>query len=335
MNKIINNPESFVDETVEGIVSAYGDRLRILNSDSRILVRNVTEKSNKVALVTGGGSGHLPLFLGYVGDGLLDGCAIGNVFASPPAVRIANMIRACDNGEGVLCLYGNYGGDKLNFDLAIKMVETEGIRVESIRVNDDLASAPINAKEKRRGIAGLVFAYKIAGAAASTMRSLTEVTSITRDAVDNIFSMGVALTPCIVPEVGKPTFFIEDGKMEIGMGIHGEPGIDISEKLSANEVANVLLKRILSEIHLHPGDEVSVMLNGLGATPLEELFIVFRRVKQILSENGVSIYMPHIGEFATSMEMAGLSLSVFKLNDLFKSLLRYPASSPFYTNNNK
>jgi dihydroxyacetone kinase-like protein len=335
MRKIINKPENFVDETMEGIVLAYGDRVKFLNGDKRILVTNTPVADGKVGIVTAGGSGHLPVFLGYVGQGMLDGCAVGNVFASPASSKMAEMIKACDHGSGVLCLYGNYGGDNMNFDMACEMVEFDDIATKTVRVKDDVASSPKEAADKRRGVAGMVYAFKIAGAAAEKMMSLDEVAGMAQKALDNTRTMGVALSPCIVPEVCKPTFSIKDDEIEIGMGIHGEKGIEVSKMMTADEVAKTLLDRILADMPVEAGSEVSVMVNGLGATPMEELLIVYRRVHMMLAEKGIKVYMPHVGEFATSMEMAGLSLTICKLDEELKSLLRSPASTPFYTNSNK
>jgi len=336
MKKIINDPKDFVEEMVEGIELAYGDRVGMLDGDFRILVSRYPKKKGKVGIVTAGGSGHLPVFLGYVGSGLLDGCAIGNVFASPSADKMAKMIRHADDGSGVLLLYGNYGGDKMNFEMAADTVDMEDdIKTKTVLVADDVASSPKETKERRRGVAGMVYAFKVAGAAADRMMSLDEVAAVAEKALGNIRSMGVALTPCIVPEVGKPTFQIADDEMEIGMGIHGEKGIEVSKMLTANEVAEKVLSRILADMPLKEDDEVSVMVNGLGATPLEEQLIVYRAVALRLMAMGVKIFMPHVGEFATSMEMAGLSITVFKLDEELKDLLRAPASSPFYTNENK
>ena len=335
MRKIINAPEAFVEETMEGILCAYGDRVKLLDGDHRILLANAQAPKGKVGIVTGGGSGHLPVFLGYVGQGMLDGCAVGNVFASPSAQRMAEAIKACDFGGGVLCLYGNYGGDKMNFDMACEECEFDGVQTKSVRMSDDVASAAKQDADKRRGVAGLVYAFKTAGAAAEKMMSLDEVAAIAQKTVDHTRSMGVALSPCIVPEVGTPTFSIQPDEIEIGMGIHGEPGIEVRKMMTADEIAETVLDRILEDMPLRSGDEVSVMVNGLGATPMEELLIVFRRVHRLLKERGVSIYMPHIGEFATSMEMAGMSLTLLKLDAQLKELLRAPASTPFYTNANK
>jgi len=335
MRKIINSAKDFVDETMEGIILAYGDKVKLLDGDKRILLSNYPTKDKKVGIVTAGGSGHLPVFLGYVGQGMLDGCAVGNVFASPSSQKMADMIKACDRGSGVLCLYGNYGGDKLNFDMACETVEFDDVVTKTVLVADDVASSPKETAAKRRGVAGMVYAFKIAGAAAGEMKNLDEVASLARKALDNIRTMGVALSPCIVPEVGKPTFSIKDDEIEIGMGIHGEPGIELRKMMTADEIAQTVLGRILEDMPIPEGGEVSVMVNGLGATPMEELLIVYRKVHMLLAEKGITVFMPHIGEFATSMEMAGLSVTVFRLDEELKALLQAPAKTPFYTNYNK
>ncbi len=335
MKKIINRPENFVDETMDGIIAAYGDKVKLLNGDRRILLSNYPAREGKVGIVTAGGSGHLPVFLGYVGSGLLDGCAIGNVFASPSAQKMADMIRACDRGNGVLCLYGNYGGDKMNFDLACETVDLEDdIKTKTVLVCDDVASAPKDKADKRRGVAGMVYAFKIAGAAADLGFNLKELVAVTQKALDHTRTMGVALSPCIVPEVGKPTFSIGENEIEIGMGIHGEPGIEVRQMMTADEVADLTVGKILEDMPVEAGTRVSVMVNGLGATPKEELLILYRRIHQVLTEKGIVPVLPHIGEYATSMEMAGLSVTIMALDEELEKLLRAPAASPFYTNAN-
>ena len=336
MNKIINRPEDFVKETMEGIIAAYGDKVKLYNDDYRILLSSYPVKEGKVGIVTAGGSGHLPVFLGYVGQGLLDGCTVGNVFASPSSAKMADTIRACDRGNGVLVLFGNYGGDKMNFELACETVDLEDdIKTEMVLVKDDVASAPASEAERRRGVAGMIYAFKIAGAKAENGGTLKEVADVTRKALKNIRTMGLALTSCIVPEVGKPTFSLADDEMEIGMGIHGEPGLEVRKMMTAAELADLLLSKILSDMPLVNGDEVSIMINCLGATPLEEQLIVYKSVAELLQKRGVRVYMPHIGEYATSMEMAGISITLFKLDAELKGLLGQVARSPFYTNYNK
>ena len=336
MKKIINRPEDFVKDTMEGIIAAYGDKVKLYNDDYRILLSSYPVKEGKVGIVTAGGSGHLPVFLGYVGQGLLDGCTVGNVFASPSSAKMADTIRACDRGNGVLVLFGNYGGDKMNFEFACETVYLEDdIKTEMVLVKDDVASAPASEAERRRGVAGMIYAFKIAGAKAENGGTLKEVADVTRKALKNIRTMGMALTSCIVPEVGKPTFSLADDEMEIGMGIHGEPGLEVRKMMTAAELADLLLSKILSDMPLVNGDEVSIMINGLGATPLEEQLIVYKSVAELLQKRGVRVYMPHIGEYATSMEMAGISITLFKLDAELKGLLGQVARSPFYTNYNK
>ena len=336
MKKIINRPEDFVKDTMEGIIAAYGDKVKLYNDDYRILLSSYPVKEGKVGIVTAGGSGHLPVFLGYVGQGLLDGCTVGNVFASPSSAKMADTIRACDRGNGVLVLFGNYGGDKMNFELACETVDLEDdIKTEMVLVKDDVASAPASEAERRRGVAGMIYAFKIAGAKAENGGTLKEVADVTRKALKNIRTMGMALTSCIVPEVGKPTFSLADDEMEIGVGIHGEPGLEVRKMMTAAELADLLLSKILSDMPLVNGDEVSIMINGLGATPLEEQLIVYKSVAELLQKRGVRVYMPHIGEYATSMEMAGISITLFKLDAELKGLLGQVARSPFYTNYNK
>ena len=291
MKKIINRPEDFVKDTMEGIIAAYGDKVKLYNDDYRILLSSYPVKEGKVGIVTAGGSGHLPVFLGYVGQGLLDGCTVGNVFASPSSAKMADTIRACDRGNGVLVLFGNYGGDKMNFELACETVDLEDdIKTEMVLVKDDVASAPASEAERRRGVAGMIYAFKIAGAKAENGGTLKEVADVTRKALKNIRTMGMALTSCIVPEVGKPTFSLADDEMEIGMGIHGEPGLEVRKMMTAAELADLLLSKILSDMPLVNGDEVSIMINGLGATPLEEQLIVYKSVAELLQKRGVSIY---------------------------------------------
>ena len=301
----------------------------MLDGDFRKLVRTKLYEG-KVGIVTAGGSGHLPVFLGYVGEGLLDGCAVGDVFASPSATKMADIIRHCDQGKGVLCLYGNYGGDKMNFAMACEDVEFDDIETRQVLVKDDLASAPQEKADTRRGVAGMVYAFKIAGASAQRGDDLDTVSAVTQKALENIRTMGFALSPCIVPTVGEPTFHVEDGKMELGMGIHGEAGIEVVDLMSADESAETIYQRIREELALKKGERVSVMVNGLGATPLEELYVVYRKLHELLQADGVTAVEPHIGEFATSMEMAGLSITIFRLDDELEELLKAPAHSPFY-----
>lgn len=329
MKKFMNDPLKFVDEFIEGILYAHPDKLKSINGDLKCLVR-ADEMKKKVGIVTGGGSGHLPLFLGYVGKGLLDGVAVGNVFASPSAQQMLDVTKEVNRGKGILYLYGNYGGDVMNFTLASEMAEMEDIKTKQVLGSDDVSSATKGEESRRRGVAGIFYAFKIAGACAETGASLEEVAGIAQETVDNTRTMGVALSPCIIPEVGKPTFTIGEDEMELGMGIHGERGIKRSVLEPADDVAQAMLDKIFEDFEYKDGDEVSVLINGLGATPLEELYIIYRKVFKVLEEKGIKVYKPYIGEFATSMEMSGLSISILKLNEKLKKYLDVPCETPFF-----
>nr|WP_255697513.1 dihydroxyacetone kinase subunit DhaK [Pseudacidovorax sp. NFM-22] len=315
---------------LDGLCLAH-PQLQRQGDDGRVIVRSRGAVPGKVGIVTGGGSGHLPVFLGYVGEGLLDACAVGNVFAGPRMDDCMAAMRAADGGAGVLQLYGNYGGDRMNFDMAAEMLELEGMPVASVRVADDVASAPAEQRDKRRGVAGLVFVYKAAGAKAAAGASLAEVAALARKAADAVRSVGVALTPCVVPESGKASFEIADSEVEFGMGIHGEPGIWRGPLKSADALVDEMLDHVLPELQLARGDRVALLVNSLGATPLEELYILYRRARRVLDEHGIVITHPLVGRYATSMEMAGASLSVMKLDDELAGLLAAPADCPFWS----
>jgi len=329
MKKIINDPFNVVEETIAGILKAYPRHLKPVPGSARALVRADAPVKGKVAVVTGGGSGHIPVFLGYVGKGLCDGVSIGNVFSSPSAEDMLAVTRAADGGKGVLHLFGNYGGDKMNFALAAELAGTEGIRVEQALVKDDIASAPPEEIDRRRAVAGLFFAYKITGAKAEEGADLDEVKTAAEKAIANTRSMGIALAPCIVPAAGKPTFTIGEGEMEFGMGIHGEPGVERTKMKSADEIARILTEKIISDLPFRNGDEAAVLVNGLGATPPEELYILWNKTHDILCDHGIKIHKCYVGEYATSMEMAGCSISLLRLDQELKTLLDAPAYSPF------
>ena len=281
-------------------------------------------------MVSGGGSGHLPLFTGYIGKGLLDSCAIGNVFASPSVDEISTAIKSANSEKGVLCIYGNYGGDVMNFDMASEMLEMEDIKVESIVVADDVASASKEEKEKRRGVTGMLYVFKTTGAIAESRADFDEVKRVALKTNENIRTMGIALTPTILPQAGKPTFEIGDDEMEIGMGIHGEPGIRRGKLKTANEITEELSEKLLSDIDLNKGDKVSILINSLGATPHEELFIVADKFNNILNDNGIINSKSYVGRYATSMEMAGMSITILKLDDELEKLLLEEANCPFW-----
>ena len=330
MKKLINKPDRFVDEMLEGLLLAHPGMLRSASEDNRSLVRADAPLAGHVGIVTGGGSGHLPVFLGYVGKGLCTGVAVGNVFSSPSSGAALAATRASSGGAGVLHLFGNYGGDVLNFELAAEMADAEGIPVRTVLVTDDVASAPPERAATRRGIAGLFFAYKCAGAAAEQGDTLDGVAEAAEAAVAAMRTMGVGLSPTILPEAGKPTFELGEGEMEIGIGIHGEPGVHRGRLETADEVTVRLLDAISSDLGLAAGDRVAILVNGLGATPLEELYVIYRRAAGYLATRGVTIHRPYIGEFATSLEMAGASITVMRLDDRLTALLDAPAESPFF-----
>ena len=331
MKKIINEPSNFVDESIDGLIKSHPNVYSLAEDNSRVIKR-AKKSSNKVGLVTGGGSGHLPVFTGYVGEGLLDTCAIGSVFASPSVDQIASAIRNADNGNGVLCILGNYGGDVMNFEMACEIVKDEGVNTKTIIVADDIASASLEEKEKRRGIAGMIFVFKVAGGFAETGASLEEVFKLANETNNNIRTLGVALSPCILPEAGKPTFEIGKDEIEIGMGIHGEPGISREKLKSANDLTDDICSRIFDDFKLGDNDEISLMINSLGATPLEELYIVSRRVIENINKNKTKIYKNYVGRYATSMEMAGMSVTVLKLNENIKKNLIAASNCPFWIN---
>jgi dihydroxyacetone kinase-like protein len=329
MKKLINDPIQVVDDTIAGILKAFPFHLRMAKESPRALVRVDAPIRGKVAICTGGGSGHIPVFLGYVGPGLLDGVSVGNVFSSPSADAMLAATKEVNGGAGVLYLFGNYGGDVMNFEMAAEMAGMEDIPVKLCAAADDVAAAPRAQRERRRGIAGIFFAYKIAGAKADTMASLDEVKATTDRVIVNTCTLGVALSPCTIPAAGKPTFTIADDEMEIGMGIHGEKGIERTKLKKADEVATIIAEKVIEDLPFKRGDEVAILINGLGATPPEELFILNNKIHDIIKGNGINIYRTYIGEYATSMEMAGASLSLLKLDDEFKKLLDAPAFSPF------
>jgi phosphoenolpyruvate---glycerone phosphotransferase subunit DhaK len=328
MKKVINNPEVVVEEMLEGIVYAYPQYVKKLDN-ANVLVRK-DKKQNKVALVSGGGSGHEPSHGGYVGKGMLDGAVAGAVFTSPTPDQVYEAVKAVATDAGVLLIIKNYTGDVMNFDMAKEMAELDGIKIASVVVNDDVAVQNSTWTIGRRGIAGTVFVHKIAGAKAETGASLEEVKAVAEKVIANVRSMGMALTPCIVPAAGKPNFTLAENEMEVGMGIHGEPGTHRDELRPADEIVSHLMGRILEDMKLNSSDEVAVMVNGLGSTPLMELFIVNRKVNKILEEKGVKIYKTLVGEYMTSIEMAGFSISLLKLDAELKELLDASADTPAF-----
>jgi dihydroxyacetone kinase phosphoprotein-dependent L subunit len=322
--KLINAPETIIDEMIGGMTAAHSDLLRVEGRTRRAVVAVDGPRDGKVGIVVGGGSGHEPAFAGYVGRGLADAAAVGNIFASPSPEHILAAARAADGGAGVVLLYGNYTGDVLNFTMAAEELEASGVAVRHVAVADDVASAPFDKRAERRGIAGDFFVFKIAGAAADRGEPLARVEALARKANDATLSMGVALGACSLPQTGKPNFEIGDDEMEIGMGLHGEPGVRRQTLASADDVTDELMETILAEMNAAEGSRVAVLVNGLGSTSYVELYIVFNRVKQILDARGVSIHRSWVGEYATSLEMAGASITLLRLDDELTTLLDHP-----------
>ena len=312
MKKIINRPEDYTDDMLRGIYAAHSGIVKYVNDDLRCYCA-AYKKPGKVAIITGGGTGHLPLFLGYVGEGLLDGCGVGGVFQSPSAEQIYNISRAVEAGAGILYLYGNYTGDIMNFDMAAEMCEMDGIVTKSIVGADDVNSAPAENAGARRGVA------------------LEEVLAVAKKAKERTRTVGFALTPCVIPELGKSNFELGENEMAMGMGIHGEPGVWNGPVRTADELAKESLDTILGDMPVASGEEVALLVNGLGATSLEELYILSGAASSQLTGKGVHVYRTFVGEYATSMEMAGASISLMRLDGELKELLDAPAHTPFYT----
>ena len=325
MKKIINAPEAYVDEMLKGIYAST-DMVKYVADDLHCYCI-ANKKPGKVAIITGGGTGHLPLFLGYVGEGLIDGCGVGGVFQSPSAEEIYNIATEVEAGAGVLFLYGNYTGDIMNFDMATEMLEMDDIEAKSIVGADDVLSN--KNVEARRGVAGIFFMYKAAGAKADQMGTLDEVLAAAKKAGDNVRTVGFALTPCIVPEVGHANFELGEDEMAFGMGIHGEPGVWNGPIKTADELAEESVNAILADMPLAEGDEVALLINGLGGTSLEELYILNNSVRMQLEAKGIKVYRSWTGEYATSMEMMGASISICKVDDELKGYFDYPINTPF------
>ena len=327
--KIINDPYKVVDEMVDGIVLAHHNILRFANNNKRAVVRKDAPIKDKVGILIGGGSGHEPAFVGYVGKGLADGAAIGNVFASPSPDPVVDATKAISGGKGVVYMYGNYAGDIMNFDMAAELCAAENIPVKTVLVTDDIASAAIDNKKDRRGVAGDFYVFKIAGAAADKRLDINEVCRLAEKANDNTLSMGVALGPCSLPHTLKPSFILEDNEMEIGLGIHGEAGVRKGEIKSADEITTELMNIILKE--LNNASKVSVLINGLGSTPLMELYIMFKKVKEILDKNKIEIHSSFVGEYVTSLEMNGASITLLNLDEELQPLLENPAHCSMFS----
>ncbi|RYH06289.1 dihydroxyacetone kinase subunit DhaK [Tropicimonas sp. IMCC6043] len=328
MQRFLNNPDAIVDETVAGFVRAHSDLVRLDPENNRVVVSQFAPKEGRVGIVTGGGSGHEPAFIGYTGKNMVDAVAVGELFSSPTAKSFHDSIRAANGGAGVAVLYGNYAGDNMNVKMAAKMAKKDGIEVATVVANDDVCSAPADEREKRRGVAGEILMWKIGGARAALGGSLAEVIAAAQKAIDSCRSVGVGLGPCTLPAVGHPNFQIEPGKMEMGIGHHGEPGTRVEDLRTADEIADDMTKIVLDDHDLPEGTEVAVLISGLGATPVNELYVLYDRVAQQIEARGLKVYRALVGNYFTSLEMVGASLTIMALDDELKELLDMETACP-------
>ncbi|WP_049972209.1 dihydroxyacetone kinase subunit DhaK [Haladaptatus cibarius] len=331
MKKLINDPSAVVDEMLDGMLSAHPDELRRL-PDTNVLVRKDAPVSDKVAVVSGGGSGHEPTHAGYLGPGMLDGAAAGEVFTSPTADEISEMIQACDSGKGVLNVVKNYEGDVMNFETAGELAEMESdVEVAEVVVNDDVAVEDSLYTSGRRGVCGTILVHKVAGAMADSGEDLDEVQRVAEKVIDNVATMGTALTSCITPEKGEPTFDLAEDEIELGIGIHGEPGVERVEMMSADEITERLTEQVLDDLSPDSGAEVLTIVNGMGGTLLSELYIVNRKLQSMMDERDLTTWDAWVGDYMTSLDMQGCSVTVLVLDDELKALLSHPAETPALT----
>ena len=330
MKKLINDPGDVVDEMLDGMVTAHPEYVRRLDGQE-VLVREDAPVDGKVGVVSGGGSGHEPTHAGYLGEGMLDGAAAGEIFTSPTADQLGEMVKACDGGEGVLCVVKNYEGDVMNFDTGAEMAEMEDVEVEQVVVDDDVAVEDSLYTSGRRGVCGTVFVHKVAGAKAAEGAELSEVKRVAEKANDNVGTMGTALTSCVTPEKGEPTFDLGEEEIELGIGIHGEPGTERVEHMPADEITDHLTEAVLEDLGTDAGTEVATIVNGMGGTPLSELYVVNRRLQELLDEKDVETWDAWVGDYMTSLDMMGCSITVLELDDELKELLAAPADTPALT----
>ena len=326
MQRFINDPDRVVDDTVAGFVKAHSDLVRLADNP-RVVVAKDAPVAGKVGVITGGGSGHEPAFIGYTGRNLVDAVAVGELFSSPTAKSFYDAIKASDGGRGVVCLYGNYAGDNMNVKMAMKLAAKDGIEVQTVVANDDVCSAPPEEREKRRGVAGEIFMWKVGGAKAAQGADISAVRATAQRAIDNCRSVGVGLGPCTLPAVGHPNFSIEPGTMEVGIGHHGEPGVRVEPLGAAADVARSMTEIVLDDHDLPPGTEVAVLVSGLGATPLNELYILYDTIESEIRGRGLSVHRSYVGNYFTSLEMVGATLTVMALDDELKTLLDFEVSA--------
>jgi len=330
MKKLINDPDDVVDEMLDGMVAAYPDQVRRL-PDTKVLVRDDAPVDGKVGIVSGGGSGHEPTHAGYLGEGMLDGAAAGEVFTSPTADELEELVAAADSGAGVLMVIKNYEGDVMNFETAGEMVEMEGTDVAQVVVDDDVAVEDSLYTSGRRGVCGTILVHKAAGAKAAEGADLEEVQRVGQKVVDNVGTMGMALTSCITPEKGEATFDLPEDEIELGIGIHGEPGVERTDVMSADEITAELTENVLDDLKLEEGQEVMTIVNGMGGTPQMELFVVNRKLQEILGDRGLETWDAWVGDYMTSLDMEGCSITVCAVDEELKELLGAPAETPALT----
>lgn len=331
MQRFVNDPDYIVDDMVKGFVKAHEDLIVKSEKNDRVVKYKNAPVEGKVGVVTGGGSGHEPAFLGYVGENMMDAAAVGEIFSSPSAQTFYDAFLEADAGKGVACLFGNYAGDNMNVKMAIRKAGKKGVEVKMVAATDDISSSPKETKEKRHGIAGGVFMRKIGGARAALGGSLDEVIQSAQKAVDATRSICVGLEPCTIPAVGHPNFNIENGKMEFGIGHHGEPGMNVQELKSADEIADQMTEAVCEDLELARGDETAVILSGLGATPVMEQYVLYGRAEKYLERKGIHVYRAFVGNYVTSLDMNGAALTIMRLDDELKELLDYEAGCPGLT----
>lgn len=325
MQRILNNPDNIVDEMLKGFLKTHSDIVEATENPRVIKAKGVP--ADRVGVVTGGGSGHKPAFVGYVGENLCDAAAVGEICSSPTAAAFLDAFKAANGGKGVACLYGNYSGDNMNVKMAVKMAKKAGIEVKTVIANDDVASAPKDQREKRRGVAGEILMWKAAGAKAASGASLDEVIATAQKAIDSTRSVGIGLTPCTLPAVGHPNFEIKDGTMEVGIGHHGEPGVEVCALESAAQMAKRMVDIVVPDYPFEAGDEVVVLVSGLGATPVMELYVLYDEIDKLLTEKGIKTHRSYVGNYFTSLDMMGATLTVMKLDDELKALMDAPCYS--------
>ena len=323
MTRIINDPDQVAENAIAGYLAAHPD---LLSATDHPRVLHHPHTQSRVGIVTGGGSGHEPAFLGYVGPGFVDAVAIGEIFASPTAKAFHAAFRTANRGHGVACLYGNYAGDNMNVKMAIKLAAKDGIEVRTVIANDDVPSAPRTEPHNRRGVAGEILMWKAAAAAAAEGATLEGVIDAAQHAIDNTRSIGIGLAPCTIPAAGKPNFTIAPGTMEVGIGHHGEPGIAVQPLVPAAEIAALMLDTILGDLPFAPGDRVTALLSGLGATPVMELYLLYAHVDAILRARGITPARRLVGNYFTSLEMMGASLTLMRNDPELDRLMAHPAS---------